>query len=475
MNLTKEEGRPFYFRHQDGTECAYSENKNTYDKHVSNLEDNTKKEIGLTIFREILEGELRPYNVEIERGFRYKKKLSFIPDIIIKFPNSDEQWAIDYFTAGNQNLTSDSYARHLANRMKTYNDEGFKCFSFVDISWLSCREETKIGNLLHAEMNITSKNEENREWDAFLKQRLQGDLLEFFLKTTKADMETFDSKSIAYVDIANRLCTIFRFIPTSYQDRNMTFYRLTSIDIPLSRALTLNSKQNHFLLSRENEEEQRVAFMKDLIQRKQKVEQEQVQREQRRMDQERERARNANRVYPRYGKNTKVFEGITVNTVVKSDNEILREMSERARKAAERPVEYSEAEWEFVKKNEKGHLTLLKQNTSKLKNQLKEQIEPNKKERILEILVSKPVSGDLYINGDQEIWRRLVLKWIKENQVENSINVQLPKLIEYMKNAGITFNQNDKIVKFPIKEFLEFYQKTLLTELKKKTQLRIKE
>ena len=35
MNLTKDEGRPFYFRHNDESECSYSENTKTYDKHVS--------------------------------------------------------------------------------------------------------------------------------------------------------------------------------------------------------------------------------------------------------------------------------------------------------------------------------------------------------------------------------------------------------------------------------------------------------
>lgn len=94
MNLTKDEGRPFYFRHNDESECSYSENTTTYDKHVSKHEVKSKKVIGLTIFKEILEGELKPYDVEIERGYHYKKKLSFIPDFIIKFPNSEERWAI---------------------------------------------------------------------------------------------------------------------------------------------------------------------------------------------------------------------------------------------------------------------------------------------------------------------------------------------------------------------------------------------
>jgi peptide methionine sulfoxide reductase MsrB len=80
MNLTKDEGRPFYFRHNDESECVYSENTKTYEKHVKIHENLSKKDLGLTVFREILEGQLKPYGAVIERGYHYKKKLSFIPD-----------------------------------------------------------------------------------------------------------------------------------------------------------------------------------------------------------------------------------------------------------------------------------------------------------------------------------------------------------------------------------------------------------
>jgi hypothetical protein len=120
MNLTKDEGRPFYFRHFDDIECSYSKNTKTYDKHVNEHENKGKKDIGLTVFREILEGNLKPYGAVVERGFHYKKRLSFIPDFIVKFPSSDVRWAIDYYTAMGQGLSSGRYARHLAKRMKTY-------------------------------------------------------------------------------------------------------------------------------------------------------------------------------------------------------------------------------------------------------------------------------------------------------------------------------------------------------------------
>lgn len=108
MNLTKEEGRSFYFRHNDGSECNYSKNVKTYSKTIEKYEDISKKQIGLTVFKEILMGELKPFNVQIERGFHYKKKLSFIPDFIIKFQSTEEKWAIDYFTSINQAVQSGS-------------------------------------------------------------------------------------------------------------------------------------------------------------------------------------------------------------------------------------------------------------------------------------------------------------------------------------------------------------------------------
>lgn len=99
MNLTKDEGRPFFFRHMDGSECAYSENTKAYDTQISTHENKRKKDVGLTVFRDILEGQLKPLGVVIERGYLYKKKLSFVPDFILTFPNSDQLWVVDYFTA----------------------------------------------------------------------------------------------------------------------------------------------------------------------------------------------------------------------------------------------------------------------------------------------------------------------------------------------------------------------------------------
>jgi hypothetical protein len=63
----------------------------------------------------------------------------------------------------------------------------------------------------------------------------------------------------------------------------------------------------------------------------------------------------------------------------------------------------------------------------------------------------------------------------KRKQSGDSLVVSLQKVISHMKSSGITFNQNDKLVKYPIKEFLEFHGKMIKTELKKKIELTIQE
>lgn len=161
MNLTKEEGRPFYFKHLDGKKCAYSENSKTYDTHIFTQQDKQKKDIGLTVFREIVEGQLKPLNTVIERGYFYKKKLSFIPDLIVRFPFSEQVWAIDYFTS----ISQSSYAHNLEKRMKTYKEEGFKVITFIDDLWLAINSETDKGTLLTAEMHVANKHKEDHLWD----------------------------------------------------------------------------------------------------------------------------------------------------------------------------------------------------------------------------------------------------------------------------------------------------------------------
>jgi hypothetical protein len=473
MNLTKDEGRPFYFKHNDENECSYSENTKTYEKHVTQHENKSKKDMGLTVFREILEGQLKPYGAIIERGFHYKKKLSFIPDFIVSFPASQEMWTIDYYTAIAQGLVSGSYARNLAKRMKTYSDEGFKIFSFVDSSWLSFEKESNKGTLLTAETYVTNKSHEDYLWDRFLKQGLNDELLIFFMKETGALSKNFNTQNIAYVDISNRICTIYRFIETSHNNRNFTFYRLSSSNLPLDKALTLDTTHNQFAYSNMNEEDKRNDLLKKLIEKRQQLELEQRQKEEEQARLREEEEKKQARLQAEHEEWLKLRQ----KAKELEDQEIEKEMQERAKLAALRPIGIDPNRW--GQSYSKQYLYSNSNNGQKPSESAFEsidaRIEKERKEKVKEKLLSHPITGEIYINGDNQYWRKVILKWINENQADEYLIVSIIVLLQYMKNSGVSFNQKDKLVQHPIKTFLEFYVKTLNTELKKKVHLTISE
>ena len=404
--------------------------------------------------------------LRLREGIIIKRSSRLFRILLLSSLTPRTRWAIDYFTAIDQGLTSGSYARHLSKRMKTYKEEGFKPFSFVDYSWLSFLEETNKGTLLTAETYVTSKTHEDDQWDTFLEENLQGELLDFFNKDTGATVREFDTRNIAYVDIFNRLCTIFRFFPISQHDRNITFYKLSSSEIPLDRALSVNADQNHFVLSKENEDERRNDFLKELMEKKQrfeleqqklKEEQEKIRAEEVRIKQEEEKQRTRLRAEEEERQKQRQRD----KELEDEKNE--REMQEIARRAALRPIEVHPDHWNYrnQRRSRYSNYTYQQSPPESNYNEIEDSVDKKKKEKVRDMLLSQPITGEPYIDGDTMSWRNVILKWINENQSGDSLVVSLQKIIGHMKNTGVSFNQNDKLVKYPIKSFLEYYQKTL--------------
>ncbi|WP_157076724.1 hypothetical protein [Sutcliffiella cohnii] len=243
----------------------------------------------------------------------------------------------------------------------------------------------------------------------------------------------------------------------------------------------MNVDQKHFALSKENEDERRNGFLKELIERKQQFEieqqrlreeQERIRAEEERVKQEEEKQRARLRAreleWQKQRQKAKELE----------DEEIEREMQERMRRAALRPIEIHPDGWDQRSKrpNRYGNYTYQQSPPVSSYTKTEDSVDKKKKEKVRDILLSQPIKGELYIDGDKRAWRIIILKWINENQSSDSLVVSLDKVIGHMKSSGISFNQkNDKLVKYPIKEFLEFYRKTIKAELKKKIELTIQE
>ncbi|WP_209124361.1 hypothetical protein [Alkalihalobacillus sp. BA299] len=470
MNLTKDEGRPFFFKHIDGEECTYSENNKTYDSHIVKHEDKRRKDIGLTVFKEIAEGQMKPFGIEIERGYFYKKKLSFIPDFILKFPYSDQAWAIDYFTSIGQGLTNGSYARHLRQRMETYKSEGFKVFSFIDNTWLAIDRGTAKGTLLSAEKNVTMKENEDYRWDAFLNNELTNETLSFLKEEIGIYDLNIDTKSISYVDIDNRICKIIRFLEAGQSERNLTFYKLAEIDVPLDRALSLNPNHDNLLLHGLNEDDVRQEFKVSLLRRLEIAEAEKKAREEKLKIEEELKKSREKKEFERKVIGEKYYNDKEIN-----EEELTTEMEKLAREASDRPVDMSPEEWEWYKKTgrrftRRNNMIQTKQ-PSVTYESVEQKIKREKREKLKDKLLTFPITGESYLNGEREHWRRCVLKWIKVHTQEDELTISISKLLNNLKAEGITFNQNEKIVQYPIKNFINFYQQEVKKDLKMKLNL----
>jgi hypothetical protein len=465
MNLTKEDGRPFYFKHLDGKKCTYSENSKTYENHVSSNQDKQRKDIGLTLFREILEGQLKPLGAEIERGYFYKKKLSFIPDFTVKFPFSDEVWAIDYYTS----ISQGSYTHNLSKRINTYREEGFKVFSFIDDLWLAVNEETDKGTLLSSEMLVAAKGKEDQNWDQFLNQDRSGISLQFIDPDFSILQLPIDTRSIAYVNTENRICKIIRFLIVEKNNRNLTFFKLSQPTITLERALTLNNERDNFLLFSENEEDLRQSFMLSLLDKIRQTEEEEKAKKEAIESLQRNvkiKFETIEKTLSEYKEDTPTNHNFRSKQI--SDEQIEEDMLARAKVANERPINMSPEEWEWYKKTGR---TFSKESTWSIHPQ---HVPANKtqdekvREELKDKLFSQPIRGDYFIDGPSANWRKFILKWISIHQLGENLTVSMKTLIKDMKDFGITFNQKDPIVQYPIKEFFLFYQRELKKVLKDK-------
>ncbi|QCJ41177.1 hypothetical protein FAY30_04285 [Bacillus sp. S3] len=471
INFTKGEGRPFYFKHYDGKRCSYSENSKTYETQVSLNQDKKKKDLGLTVFKEILEGQLKPIGVVIERGFFYKKKLSFIPDFIVRFPNSKEVWAIDYYTS----ITEGSYAQNIEKRMSAYDREGFKAYSFIDDVWLAIDPDTNKGTLLTPEMQVTQKNQEDQDWDKLLNEGIPSEFQQIIYELADLPFPV-DARSIAYVNIDSRKCKIVRFAEVNRNNRNVTFLNLSEPTIPLEQALTLNTKLAEFLLQSDNEEVLRRAFLDEILDKK--GEAERVERAQRevlgkinRREDELEAVLNILRLEAQeHGESITNLKQIHVG-----DEQIKREMVQRAKEARQRPIYMTPEQWEWYKKTGRRYPS---RETGVIRSRLNSTIiqEDNEyvkqqRKRFKDKLLTYPIKGDQFIDGLPSQWRAFILKWINTHQEGESLIVSMAELLRDMKAGGIIFNQKDYYIENLLKEFLLFYQRGLKREMKKKVNI----
>lgn len=452
MNLTILEGRPFYFKHFDEESCTYSENYNVYERNVKEFEDKVVKDKGITILKEIIEGNLKIKNVSVEDGYSFKKRLSFVPDLVITFPESDDVWVIDFFTAESRLKESNRYKVNIQQRISSYEERGFKYFLFVDSKWLTIKRDN-FGTLLPSEMSVSSKEIENEKWDEFLNDNITGELFGFFRRELRFNVDSFETRNISYIDINERKLLKYYFLMVNKQNRNQTIYHLSNSVTELEKAFGLTGS-NSFRLDDDTFVDNREEFINDLknrmIELNKLIEESQTKKIQ---SVPKEQITSEFTSWSEEG-------NLMLTTI--SD----QEADEKARKREE------------VAKLRNINTTPNGLNYNHYKNPVintNANISANTRNRMKEYLLTCAIEYEQYINGDKHAWRKEILKWIKQNQKDNRILVHKGQLLDDLRLANISFNQKDNLVWHPVNDFLRKYVNLINKEIKLKMILWIEE
>jgi hypothetical protein len=239
----------------------------------------------------------------------------------------------------------------------------------------------------------------------------------------------------------------------------------------LERALTLNDQLDDFLLYGENEEELRLAFKQSLMNRlKQADDEEKAQQEVLGKLQREEREKKA--ASEKWRLEAEERSKLDNERIWKADELVEQEMLQIAKAANERPVSMSPEEWDWYKKTGR---TFAKRNIWSIQSKpvasyesTEEKIAKENRVKFKEKLLSHPIRGDHFIDGHSANWRQFILKWIKKHQQGDNLTVSINKLLNDMRDYGITFNQKDSNVLYLVKEFFAFYQTGLKKDLKRK-------
>jgi hypothetical protein len=478
--------KAFYFRHFDKERCSYSENHKTYTSQKESLEDVPKHRVGRSILRTYLVGTCKASDIRITDGYRFKSTLSYVPDFILEFPNG-QRWAIDYLTG----LKNDrKYANSLNKRRHTYIQHHFTPIFLFDSYWLAYEPDINHVSLVEGELLCVNQTNQDHLWTDFIRG------LDLKLKNVLLNDRPFNFqvKSMPYFAPYERKINIIRFLQENDNPKKTrTVYK--PIQVPLEQALTINYEKSDFIYTKENEDCYREEFKRqlELIHQRQEnlrkqleleraiKEKEESKRREFIKAQEEERKKSAYRnAEENYGSTPTVpFIGRSQQQM---DSDLKRDLGYLQRKDSSKNSywhkqviqhmkEYFGVEGEDVEEKEGQNLEkapvsekAASKETSEQKHHLEKQDTiasslPNWK---VEEILNHYVNGEAYFIGDQRKWKEVVLncfELIYHNKISTS------QLLQKIKEQGIEFIQPEKIMSYPIKEYIQFIRKKIKKDI----------
>lgn len=477
--------RGLYFSHQHSEACEISKKIDQAEKRYRKQTERETKvhHAMLAILHDELANKKKKNSIsELEYGYKAKPELKEYPDIWVKI--GEKEYGISIVTNVKSSLDS-KLANHITKRHKYFLEQGIKPIWFIEKDEQSIEKSKNAIVLWDAELSISSKTKEDKKWDSMLSELVNDKwFFSYFNYPVSMNPLMVDVRSMNYIySNGDRIVVkVMRFLTDRVVKPYRAFLLNEGYEVPLADALAV---ENEFMLSMPKMEEENRNKFRDrfnLLQF-QFQEEQRTQEEQKQLDESQR----------------EIIRQEMMKQKQKSNNQYTKqpESAETDWKMAEEYKNFSNHYKPSTSRKETSNKTLVEEinellgktngnedNTSSLMSNAKhqriikemskiwggenpsgkinntpsktppvERANDDNRTKLKEEVLAHYVNGQQYINGSQRKWKEFVL--YQFNQVyEKKITVQ--GLIVLMKNAGFTFNQPEKVVYYPLRDYLIF-------------------
>jgi hypothetical protein len=285
------EERGLYFSHQHSEACEASKKVDKAErKYKKQIERETKiHNVIVNILHDELSTQARiKTNISAEYGYKAKADLKEFPDIWVRI--GAKEFALSVIT--NVSSSSDSkLSNQFIKRHQYIEEQGMQPIWFIEKKEQAIEVEKNAIVLWDAELAISSKTEEDRQWEKLLAEVINGsEFFKYFNYPFYNDTVEIDVRSMYYIYTSEEkiVVKVQRFLKDRTDKPYRAFLLNGGYEIPFSEALTI---KNEFLLSNSTSEDQ---HRKIFINKHQRAK-ESFLAEQRRQEEEREQEKERKR------------------------------------------------------------------------------------------------------------------------------------------------------------------------------------
>lgn len=254
--------RGLYFSHLHSEACEPSKKVDQAErKYERQIERETKFH---TVLVNVLHDELSAQakikaNISVEYGFKAKFNLKEFPDVWIKI--GDKEFALSVIT--NVSSSSDSkLANQIIKRHQYFKEQGMEPIWFLEKKEQSIEMEKNAIVLWDAELAISSKTEEDHQWDRFLSKIIEDrEFFTYFHYPFYNDTIEIDVRSLFYIynNGEKIVVKVQRFLKDRTEKPFRAFLLNSGYEMPFSEALIIN--EGFLLNSSISEDEHRKTFL----------------------------------------------------------------------------------------------------------------------------------------------------------------------------------------------------------------------